>query len=351
MIKIKKSRWDDYKHYHLRMISIGDCDPAYPALNYLVSRFELNEEQRYWIAYLYSCCYCVPTVYYIYNEFPDYENVDVRRLAWWWKNNKNKLLFQTDRAKVKNFDLFVKMFESYMDHVGESQKKTFESFQGKTLQETYNNLYDFCGDFYYFGRYTLFLYLESIYTLTGLPMEPTGLDLKNAESCRNGLCYALGQDNWVKFHGDQGKNWKGLNDEKYNFLNENLSGLVNELKEENPKGGINYWNIETSLCAYKKLFWKSRYLGYYIDRLMVEIKIMEESVKEGVDWSVLWDFRKEFFNKKYLGEFGGWKGIRKKMFGYGLYEGTISLDRWSSKQDYTEENHKEIYFRGDKDAY
>ena len=82
----------DYFDYHLRMMAVGDIDPQNLALRYICNRFELNLEQRYWLAFLFGCTYCAPTVYYIYNEFPDFENVDVDRLERWWQENKKKCL-------------------------------------------------------------------------------------------------------------------------------------------------------------------------------------------------------------------------------------------------------------------
>ena len=90
----------------------GDCDPSYPALNYVADRLELNLEQRYWLAFLYGTNYCVPTTYYIFNEYPIFEEIDINDLQQWWDKNKQKTYFQTDRAKVKNFNLFIKIFES-----------------------------------------------------------------------------------------------------------------------------------------------------------------------------------------------------------------------------------------------
>lgn len=311
MYKVNNLRKEDYKEYHRKMMIIGDCDPAYPALNYLADRFELNAEQRYWIAWLYACCYCVPTVYYIYNEFPDYENVDTRRLEQWWRNNKHKTLFQTDRAKVKNFNKIVDMYESYRSYVSDSQQLCFESMITSNPRESYDKIYKFAEQFFYFGRYSLFLYLESLYNLTGLPIQVTGLNLVEAKSSRNGLCYALGVNDLIIY-----KDEKTLSKKDYEFLTEELDKLVYELAEENKNLPITYWNIETSLCAYKKLYWNTRYLGYYIDRLQEEIIKMEHLVPEGVDWSIMWDFRKEYFNRKDLGELNGWNGIRSQMMGH-----------------------------------
>ncbi len=46
-----------------------------------------------------------------------------------------------------------------------------------------------------------------------------------------------------------------------------------------------------------------RFVGYYITRQYEEIKKMEKLVPDGVDWSVLWDFRRETFKKHFLKEY------------------------------------------------
>jgi len=313
------ARIEHYKWYHTTMMRIGDCDPAYPALCYVADRFELNIEQRFWLAFLFQATYCVPTTFYIYNEFPDFENVDITRMKIWWKENKHRLLFQTDRAKVKNFDKLVPMFRSYKKLIAGAQAKAFNKLITPDVYETYDNMYSFCNNVYYIGRFSLFLYLESIQRLTNFPMQPSGLDLPNASSCTYGLCYAVGLDAWDK-------DKKQFDTSDYRHFQRELSKIHKELTEEHKELPINYWNIETSLCAYKKLYRKKRYLGYYIDRLMDEIIVMQNNVKEGVSWKVLWDFRREYFHKSHLGEFKGYTGVRKQMFGlpntsWGEYEG------------------------------
>lgn len=64
--------------YHVQSSKAKDIDPANDCLKYVCDRFELNIEQRYWLSFLFATCYSATTVYYIYNEFPDYENVDER---------------------------------------------------------------------------------------------------------------------------------------------------------------------------------------------------------------------------------------------------------------------------------
>lgn len=302
---MRPNRLDHYLRYHYEMQRRGDLDPQYPALQYLARRYELNLEQRYWIAFLFACCYCVPTVFYVYNEFPDFENVDVARLGRWWALNKKNTLFQTDRLRIKTSDLLVETFLSYRNLVGSSQSAKFLSLKRSTPQASYRAAYDEMMKVRNFGRYTMFLYLEAVYTLTGFDMSPDRLDMKNALSSRNGLCYALGYDELLD---------RNLSAAQYAETEAKFLELVRFVRLKNPNRGkpTTVWNVETTLCAFKKLMRGTRYMNYYIDRQHHEIEKLEGLVRRGVDWSVLWDHRAEHFEKRYLLEFGA--GEERKEF-------------------------------------
>ena len=287
----------EYVEYHVQSSEAKDIDPANDCLKYVCDRFELNIEQRYWLAFLYACCYSGTTTYYIYNEFPDFENVDVNRLQRWWKNNKDKTVFQTDRLKVKSFDEFINIFKSYKSLLnGLTQEEYFSSLKQPDRQMTYDNCYQDLMNIHYFGRFTMFIYLEMVNVLTGFDLEPTYLDLKNAESCRNGLVYALDEPN-LNTHGNK----KKLTQNQLGYLQYQLLVIKEQIKEL-PIEKRNIWNIETTLCAYKKYKLGKRYVGYYIERQRKEIEKMQNNVTDGVDWQVLWDFRKETYENKWLKE-------------------------------------------------
>lgn len=282
-------RIEEYKGYHFAMVETGDCDPAYRMLDYVARRFELSLEQRYWLAYLYSTCYSGATAFFMYNEFPDFENVDVGRLERWWNKHRSDLVFQTDRRWVRSRNLFVPMFVSYREWVergGGTQHLRWSSFASKDPREAYRVAFHSASEIEGVGRFTLFLLLEAVHVLTGFKMTPNGMDLKDAKSSCNGLCFALGRDNWIR--GDL-----RLSARVYSHLDAALDELVEALKNERPDLRSDIWNVETTLCAYKKFKLGKRYIGYYIDRERKEIETMAARVKSGVCWDVLWDYRAE----------------------------------------------------------
>lgn len=286
----------EYLSFHQASSFARDIDPQNDCLTYICDRYELNIEQRYWLAFLFATCYCAPTVFYIYNEFPDYQNVDVGRLERWWTANRNKLVFQTDRARVRSNNEFVNCFKSYREIIGTSQQAYFQKLSASTPQDTYVAAYKRLSNIHYFGRFTMFIYLELVSVLTDVQMIPNDLNLREAESCRNGLALALGRKDLFSHFED-----KTLTFKDYSDLEQGLELLTAKISDMNIKHK-NLFNIETTLCAYKKVKLGKRYVGYYIERMRTEIEAMKKNVPVGVDWSVLYDFRKATYSPKYLKE-------------------------------------------------
>ena len=288
---------EEYLRYHEESSRARDIDPANDALRYISDRFELNVEQRYWLSFLYASTYSPVSAYYIYNEFPDYENVDIDRLTNWWGKNKDKVIFQTDRLRVKSNDQFIPSFISYKELLGGLKQKTFfNSLIAPSTDITYDNVYKEGLNIYTFGRFTLFLYLEILNVLTGLPLEPTTLNLKEADSCRNGLVYALDL-NHLDTHGTK----KRLSKKDLDLLQHEFRGVIESIHSSEIEHK-SIWNIETTLCAVKKYKLGKRYVGYYIERNRLELEKMERTITEGINWKPLWDFRKETYDKKWLNE-------------------------------------------------
>lgn len=286
-------RLREYLAYDRESRLAGDVDPHYAMLLYVCDRFELNVEQRYWLAWLYAMCYCGATTFYWYNEFPDYENVDVGRLTrWWFGRGREPSLVQTDRRWVRSSNLLIPAFESYRAWLGgRTQREHFAYFERESdLQRRYDWLYESASSLYSFGQFALFLYLEALHVVTPTKLCPTTLDLDRAWSCRYGLYYAYGRDEWVY-------------DEQTSMRAEAVEETARMWADLRSRcGDSSVWQTETVLCAYRKYHRGKRYPGYYIDRQGVELAKMSDRVRRGVCWDVLWQFREETYEKEWLAE-------------------------------------------------
>lgn len=294
-MSLSKQRKETFTKWYRWSLSIKDCDPAISMTNYLFRRFEHNKEQQLWIAWIYGTTYHLPTTWVIWNEFPDMELVGVDRLQKWNNDNYKRLRYQTDTKWNKGH--LPQQFISYKNWVGDrSQQESFyKGFVEGSPKLNFRNLFEEVKTkFHKFGRYSTWFYLQTLKQCCGFPIEPDSLmleDYSGSRSHRNGLCLALGKDDWYD---------KKLDAEELAYLDVQSYMILEEVRKEFPN--TDYFDMETCLCSFKKLFRKSRgrYLGYYLDRQAEEIQQCEQDDWFGIDWKPLWDSRNETINNKLL---------------------------------------------------
>lgn len=288
--RLKENRLKAFEDWYKWSIKYNDCDPSIYLLNYLFDRFEHNTEQKLWICFLYGTTYYLPTAWIIWNEFPDFELVDYDRLKEWNDKNYSRLRYQTDTKYNKGY--LPQQFISY--------KKWVESFNPSKLQYEKFNSYpknnfeivwnEIKNNLYKFGRYSTWFYMQTLHSCAKIQLEPNTLklnDYSGSKSHRNGLLYALGQDSLLNVK---------LSNKQYKILeykSKNILENINKYKKSN------FYEMETVLCSFKKIFRRSRgrYLGYYLDRQAEEIKKVEQDEWNGIDWDVFWQGREECLNK------------------------------------------------------
>jgi len=291
---LEKKRKLDFINWYRWSLSIKDCDPAIFMTNYLFRRFEHNKEQKLWIAWIYGTTYYLPTTWVIWNEFPDMELIGIDRLTKWNNENYKRLRYQNDTKWNKGH--LPAQFESYKHWVGDrSQREAFAPFLDGTPRENFDQLWsEVKTKFHKFGRYSTWFYLQTLKQCCDFPIEPSNLmlnDYHGSLSHRNGLCMALGLDDWYD---------KKLNKEQLNYLDGEAYYILQEVKKEFPN--TDYFDMETCLCSYRKIFRNhhTRFLGYYIARQREEIETVMKDGWDGIDWEPLWDARNETLDKRLL---------------------------------------------------
>lgn len=303
---------------------IDDCDPALYMLNYFYDRFEFNIEQRLWITWIYGTTYHFPTAYVIWNEFPDMELVGVDRLEQWNTDNFKRLRYQTDTKWNKGH--LPAQFLSYKNWVGDrSQLETFQSLFTDNPFTNFYNLWKEVNTWHKYGRYMSWFYIQTLKQTCGLNIDIDNLWLKDysgSRSHRNGLCFALGKDDWVD---------KVLDQDQIDWMENQGSEILEEVKTLFPEQAnkADYFGMETCLCSFKKLFRtrNGRYLGYYLDRQAEEIKQVERDGWDGIDWTPLWQCREESIRREYL-----INEINKTKMEIFLNTGVIDYNNTFSKQ-------------------
>jgi hypothetical protein len=256
------------------------------------------------------------------NEFPDFELATVDRMTQWNTTNYKRLRYQTDTKWNKGH--LPTMFASYQQFIGgRTQREKLESYYGDTEEANFNNLWQSVkSGLHKFGRYSTWFYLQHLKHTAGVRINPTSLmldDYDGSRSHRNGLLYALGQEDSVD---------RKLTAAQYGDLESQAKEILAETKRRFPElaSSIDYFTMETCLCSFKKIFRKSRgrYLGYYLDRQAEEIIQCEKDGWYGIDWNVLWQSREETIDLRLDHR----HGIDKEKFTSFLNTGTLQNLDW-----------------------
>ena len=277
-----QNRTKAFLRWYAWSLQYKDCDPPIWLLNYLFNRYEHNLEQKLWIAWIYGTTYHLPTAWIIWNEFPDFELVGLERLKQWNNENYKRLRYQTDTKYNKGY--LPQQFESYKEWIG--NKPQIDKFaELKTFDNVWNSV---IKNLYKFGRYSTWFYLQTLHECVGLDLTPDTLKLDDyggSKSHRNGLCYALGLDDWID---------KKLDRTQTEHLETKARQIQNTIRTKY-KLNSNAYTMETALCSFKKIFRKKqgRYLGYYLDRQAQEISQVQEDGWYGIEWGVFWQARTE----------------------------------------------------------
>jgi hypothetical protein len=301
--RLTENRREAFVRWMAWSIIHNDCDPSIYLTNYLFDRFEHNLEQKLWICWIFGTTYHVPATWVIWNEMPDFALVDKDRLEDWNSHNYKRLRYQTDTKYNKGF--LPQQYASYRDWVyanGTSQREALRKFvlPHADPKDNFRRLFGEVSDkMYKFGRYTSWFYLQTLKQCAGVNIEPPNLLLADSgsRSHRNGMCYAVGKDNWVDTKIPEAMiAW--MECEAASMLEE-----VRALVPQDKKHCVDFFAMETCLCSFKKLFRvkRGRYLGYYLDRQAEEISKCQTDGWSGIDWNPFWDARTETIDPRLLG--------------------------------------------------
>jgi len=320
--RLKQNRREAFIRWYAWSLKYDDCDPAVWATNYLNERYEHNDEERIWLAWLYGNTYQLPTAWVLKNEFPDYELADLGRITDWNSKNYKRLRYQTDTKWNKGH--LPAMFESYQKFIGDgTQREKLESYYGDNEEQNFTNLWNVLkGSLHKFGRYSTWFYMQHLKHTANIVVEPTSLmldDYDGSRSHRNGLLYALGQEDDVD---------RKLTALEYGRLEANSRDILEEVRHRFPEvaSQVDYFTMETCLCSFKKIFRQKhgRYLSYYLDRQAEEIQVAEKDGWVGIEWDVLWDARNETIDLRLDRK----QGIIKERFGDFLETGKMDGLDW-----------------------
>lgn len=256
----------------------------------------------------YALTYCTASAIVLLSKYDELtDNAEL-----FWKNNKDLLLFQSDRKYVKMNDMFVPALEDFLN------KGVFEYLdrQEKINVEEFVRV---ISNVRYFGRFSSFLFLDCYDCLFDKTSYNNKLNWYEGSTVTSGMFNVLGED-------DKANLWD--REHKLKLDLDLFNSYADELLDK-VSLGKDLATLQSNLCAYRKLFKQSRYIGYYTDRVLEECNIVFRNYPEyKSDYDLLLEARRQTVSNEYLGELNGWNGIRndlKKFYSkHGYWDWTLS---------------------------
>lgn len=292
-IKGRKERIIEFVNYHKN--GDGECNNV--VLKEWATSHCSTLQEKYELAYFFSITYCVESAIILFtNKKEIYKDITK-----WIKSNKDTIIFQSDRKYIRMKDSFEKVLRNF------EKNNSVDEFLSNVTEDgviilsraiPYVSLWDM------FGRFSAFLFLETLVELTQIPIENTTIEWKRGNTATSGLMNVFGFDKEAEHFDKTGK--LALSEKTMDKM---LDCIIRAIRKSG--GNENVTEIETSLCAYRKFYKGTRYNGYYLDRMLEEIVAMQDKYPEISE--ELMEIRKKHFDSRYLGEVSGWNGIRKHM--------------------------------------
>lgn len=293
-----EKRMNEFIWYHIH--GDGDCNGQ--VLRAYAEKERLSKQDCFDLTYFYATTYCCASALFLmenrerimknYQEFAD--------------EYKNKLIFQSDRKYVRMLENFKGMLATWVFQLYNCAEKFDKAFVKNGIADT-RRMLSFAEGWFFFSRFSAYLFMETYCDILKLgATHAGGLDYEGDNmTFAGGLFYCFGMDSEAQYVQEHHK----LPTDQITF-----DSLIAELqyRVREAGGDDNFTKLETSLCAYEKLFKATRYNGYYADRQLEEVVKMRKSLEFRKACDNVLVCRQLAIPKQYRGEDNGWYGIRKE---------------------------------------
>lgn len=277
----------------------GDCNGQ--VLRAYAEANVLSEQDCFDLSYFYATTYCCASAVFMYKRRGEIVR-DAERFA---NESVGLLVFESDRHWVAQDKRLNKMLKEW------AQGKSVYDFKAAAMSGEFiyiNQALEYVQRWYYFSRYAAYLFIETFCDLTGYSITyPNGLDYG-----KDRMLFASGM---FRYYGMDALAEKTRLTRKLPVDNKTFDNMVKRLQADVKRcnGDDNWLKLETSLCAYEKMFRGTRYNGYYADRMLAETMKMMHNPNLRGDCEEVLTARAVAIPQQYLGEIGGWNGIRKEL--------------------------------------
>ena len=267
-------------------IESGDIDPTYPVLKAVQEASGFDIDQALWSTLLYVTWYNLGSAWKVLKVIPRMPTAIDAKLTTW------RLPTGTERRGFRGNDLPWQHLNAVIQHVRThggslSSWVMFVAHQGG--KAGWREVRQHFQAFPYGGNWSSYKWADLLKHVHGYAITADDIGVGGGGATAGpvpGMVRVTGQD------------WKRCATDVV---------LQQELHDECVRRGVPFNGLdqlETALCDFNSLCKGSYYVGHDIDTQMEHIKELD---------AIWWESRAKVFAPRYLGEVGGWFGVRKPL--------------------------------------
>lgn len=243
-----------------------------------------------------------------------------------WAKWKDTLDFGSSRKYAKNMDWFPTLMTNFIRKTHKNPISWLKSFNKEDGETNYKELFSELTSMPYVGRFAAELFMESVLYLNDYFgtnfKEPSKLDWKKCSNLTSGILNIFYMDEEANLYDKTKK--LPVSEE---FLTQKLNLIQAEISKVYPEQDNDINLFVGKVCSFRNLFKASRYGGFHHDRELEVLKGYEYRLPEFQNlWNRIYDLRKSMFDERFLGEIGGWDGIRKERKKLWLTQGRTGVE-------------------------
>lgn len=311
----------DYKHYMPYVDTEFLC-------GYAKNR-GLSWDDLIVLSWYHSLTYSEISAVYLFQLLP-WRTIKKSECSKFWDAHKMHLQFSSSRVYVKNMNWFMPLMVQFMKAI---KHKPFDWFcsiitDKENPFQSYKEIHKALSQWRYMGNFSIELFLITLIEafhkgLFPIKLQGDSLDWRTGANVTSGMFNML----YLDEEALQFERGTPLSSSLIGILDEGLYTLVERVKKRYPEDDSDVREITPKICPYRNLFKKSRYGGFHHDRQLEQIIAFENSpLRDSCIQKEIFQLRKSLYPSIFLGEIGGWNGIRKERKSLFLDTGRIGFE-------------------------
>ena len=312
--------WRRHKFVEYVVGSTTGIDTVF--LNAYADFASLDLDERVWLAFLHSCCNAEVTAVKLYEDL-DFRRIKRPQLDKYWEDNKSRLVFISDRVYVKNMNWFCSLVETFITVTKRMPYAGINKLAGKGGAYTrHDTLYkELCG-WKFMGRFSTELFIEGLTNIADFDLVNSKFSWKQARTMASGMLHILYEDE-AALEFDKSNT---LDPKLIPVMQDKMEDIIDEINEELDTD-YSIAQIAPKLCSWRKMFKRSGYGLYYIDRQLEHWNTLAENYPDEAIWKRVRYVRRLILPEKLRGEMNGYKGIRKEKLTDWVNKGLTGVEK------------------------